>query len=156
MAAVTSGGVGINLTAADTVIIHDLDFNPHNDRQAEDRCHRVGQTKYVSPSPPTLSASLALTTRTCAGPSERRPGGPRPVTVIRLVAKGTIEEQILACADRKLRLDQAVSTGDANASVEGIVQGAPLVASHGQLGSHGCDVLRGLARPARRRRVSTP
>ena len=44
-----AGGVGINLTAADTVIIHDLDFNPQNDRQAEDRCHRVGQTKHVAP-----------------------------------------------------------------------------------------------------------
>ncbi|XP_066586309.1 SWI/SNF-related matrix-associated actin-dependent regulator of chromatin subfamily A containing DEAD/H box 1 homolog [Prorops nasuta] len=43
-----AGGLGINLTAADTVIIHDLDFNPYNDKQAEDRCHRVGQTKPVS------------------------------------------------------------------------------------------------------------
>lgn len=40
-----AGGLGINLTAADTVIIHDIDFNPYNDKQAEDRCHRVGQTK---------------------------------------------------------------------------------------------------------------
>lgn len=30
-----AGGLGINLTAADTVIIYDLDFNPENDRQAE-------------------------------------------------------------------------------------------------------------------------
>lgn len=43
-----AGGLGINLTAADTVIIHDIDFNPYNDKQAEDRCHRVGQKKYVS------------------------------------------------------------------------------------------------------------
>merc|ERR1712088_1053422 len=42
-----AGGLGINLTAANTVILHDLDFNPHNDKQAEDRCHRVGQTKPV-------------------------------------------------------------------------------------------------------------
>ncbi|KAK7790263.1 hypothetical protein R5R35_012632 [Gryllus longicercus] len=42
-----AGGVGINLTAADTVIIHDIDFNPHNDKQAEDRCHRVGQSRDV-------------------------------------------------------------------------------------------------------------
>ena len=43
-----AGGLGINLVAADTVIMHDLDFNPENDRQAEDRCHRIGQTKPVS------------------------------------------------------------------------------------------------------------
>lgn len=42
-----AGGLGINLTAADTVIIHDIDYNPYNDKQAEDRCHRVGQTKLV-------------------------------------------------------------------------------------------------------------
>ncbi|XP_023293343.2 SWI/SNF-related matrix-associated actin-dependent regulator of chromatin subfamily A containing DEAD/H box 1 homolog [Lucilia cuprina] len=43
-----AGGVGINLTAADTCIIHDIDFNPYNDKQAEDRCHRMGQTRPVS------------------------------------------------------------------------------------------------------------
>lgn len=43
-----AGGLGINLTAADTVIIHDIDFNPYNDKQAEDRCHRMGQLKPVS------------------------------------------------------------------------------------------------------------
>ena len=43
-----AGGLGINLTAANTVILHDLDFNPYNDKQAEDRCHRVGQTRWVN------------------------------------------------------------------------------------------------------------
>ncbi|XP_014250839.1 SWI/SNF-related matrix-associated actin-dependent regulator of chromatin subfamily A containing DEAD/H box 1 homolog isoform X2 [Cimex lectularius] len=42
-----AGGVGINLTSADTVIIHDVDFNPYNDKQAEDRCHRLGQKRPV-------------------------------------------------------------------------------------------------------------
>jgi SWI/SNF-related matrix-associated actin-dependent regulator 1 of chromatin subfamily A len=42
-----AGGLGINLTSADTVIMHDLDFNPVTDLQAEDRCHRIGQTKPV-------------------------------------------------------------------------------------------------------------
>ncbi|ESO84241.1 hypothetical protein LOTGIDRAFT_61963, partial [Lottia gigantea] len=42
-----AGGLGINLTAANTVIIHDIDFNPYNDKQAEDRCHRMGQTRKV-------------------------------------------------------------------------------------------------------------
>lgn len=43
-----AGGVGINLTAATTAIIHDIDFNPYNDKQAEDRCHRMGQKSEVT------------------------------------------------------------------------------------------------------------
>jgi SWI/SNF-related matrix-associated actin-dependent regulator 1 of chromatin subfamily A len=42
-----AGGLGINLTSADRAIIHDIDFNPYNDKQAEDRCHRIGQEKEV-------------------------------------------------------------------------------------------------------------
>ena len=42
-----AGGVGINLTAADTCIIYDSDWNPQNDIQAQARCHRIGQTKSV-------------------------------------------------------------------------------------------------------------
>jgi len=40
-----AGGLGINLTAANVVILHDIDFNPYNDKQAEDRCHRIGQQR---------------------------------------------------------------------------------------------------------------
>jgi superfamily II DNA/RNA helicase len=43
-----AGGVGINLTAADTVIIFDSDWNPQNDIQAMARCHRIGQSKSVT------------------------------------------------------------------------------------------------------------
>uniref|UniRef100_A0AC11C5C9 Helicase, lymphoid specific n=1 Tax=Ovis aries TaxID=9940 RepID=A0AC11C5C9_SHEEP len=42
-----AGGLGINLTAADTVIIYDSDWNPQSDLQAQDRCHRIGQTRPV-------------------------------------------------------------------------------------------------------------
>ncbi|XP_071800624.1 SWI/SNF-related matrix-associated actin-dependent regulator of chromatin subfamily A containing DEAD/H box 1B-like isoform X2 [Asterias amurensis] len=42
-----AGGLGINLTAANHVILHDIDYNPYNDKQAEDRCHRVGQKRDV-------------------------------------------------------------------------------------------------------------
>lgn len=42
-----AGGLGINLTAADTVIIYDSDWNPQNDLQAQARCHRIGQEKSV-------------------------------------------------------------------------------------------------------------
>ncbi|KAH7925305.1 hypothetical protein BV22DRAFT_1034199 [Leucogyrophana mollusca] len=42
-----SGGVGINLTGADTVVFYDSDFNPQMDRQCEDRAHRIGQIRDV-------------------------------------------------------------------------------------------------------------
>jgi len=71
-----AGGVGLNLTGADSVILHDVDFNPQTDRQAEDRCHRIGQSK--------------------------------PVTVYRLVCKGTVDEKIYDIANRKLVLDAAI------------------------------------------------
>ncbi len=43
-----AGGLGINLTAADTVIFYDSDWNPTMDQQAMDRAHRPGQTKQVT------------------------------------------------------------------------------------------------------------
>jgi SWI/SNF-related matrix-associated actin-dependent regulator of chromatin subfamily A member 5 len=42
-----AGGLGINLTSADTVVIYDSDFNPQMDLQAMDRAHRIGQKKEV-------------------------------------------------------------------------------------------------------------
>jgi hypothetical protein len=43
----SAGGLGINLATADTVILYDSDFNPHNDLQALARAHRIGQAKKV-------------------------------------------------------------------------------------------------------------
>ena len=67
-----SGGLGLNLTGADTVILHDSDFNPNVDRQAEDRCHRIGQT--------------------------------RPVHVIKLISKDSVDEKIFDISQRKAQL----------------------------------------------------
>lgn len=75
-----AGGLGINLTSANTVIFNDIDYNPYNDKQAEDRCHRVGQT--------------------------------REVTVYKCIGKDTIEENILKCGEKKLRLEKEVVGGN--------------------------------------------
>ncbi|KAI4167331.1 MAG: hypothetical protein LQ343_007292 [Gyalolechia ehrenbergii] len=72
-----AGGAGINLACANKVVIFDSSFNPQDDIQAENRAHRVGQT--------------------------------REVEVIRLVTKGTIEEQIHALGQTKLALDDRVA-----------------------------------------------
>uniref|UniRef100_A0A8C2Z0X7 Chromodomain helicase DNA binding protein 4 n=1 Tax=Cyclopterus lumpus TaxID=8103 RepID=A0A8C2Z0X7_CYCLU len=42
-----AGGLGINLASADTVVIYDSDWNPHNDIQAFSRAHRIGQNRKV-------------------------------------------------------------------------------------------------------------
>ncbi|KAK0641315.1 SNF2 family N-terminal domain-containing protein [Cercophora newfieldiana] len=42
-----AGGQGINLASADTVILFDSDWNPQQDLQAQDRAHRIGQTRPV-------------------------------------------------------------------------------------------------------------
>lgn len=43
-----AGGQGITLTAADTIVLYDSDWNPQNDLQAMARAHRIGQTNEVT------------------------------------------------------------------------------------------------------------
>ncbi|RKF57560.1 ATP-dependent helicase fft2 [Erysiphe neolycopersici] len=83
-----AGGTGINLMYANKVIIFDGSFNPQDDKQAENRAHRVGQT--------------------------------REVEVVRLVTKGTVEEQILALGDSKLLLDGRVAGDEDSGKMEAI------------------------------------
>ena len=47
MLSTRAGGLGLNLQTADTVIIFDSDWNPHQDLQAQDRAHRIGQKQEV-------------------------------------------------------------------------------------------------------------
>ena len=81
-----AGGLGINLTSADTVIIHDSDFNPAADRQAMDRCHRMGQL--------------------------------RPVRVIRLASRGTVDQRIIEISMAKHRQSSRIvgTSGEGNAA----------------------------------------
>ncbi len=87
LASTRAGGQGINLTAADTVVIFDSDWfgpsfiflplrNPQNDVQAQARCHRIGQTQAVK--------------------------------VYRLVTRNTYEAEMFDRASKKLGLDRAV------------------------------------------------
>lgn len=77
-----AGGFGLNLTAADYVVITDPWWNPAAEDQAMGRAHRMGQQ--------------------------------RPVTVYRLVTKGTVEEQIVSLHnDKRALADSILGEGDA-------------------------------------------
>lgn len=64
-----AGGVGLNLTAANQVIMMDIWWNPYAEDQAIDRVHRMGQSK--------------------------------PVDIIRLIAKDTVEQKVIELQDKK-------------------------------------------------------
>ncbi|KAF4527567.1 hypothetical protein B566_EDAN016149 [Ephemera danica] len=102
-----AGGLGINLTAADTVIFYDSDWNPTVDQQAMDRAHRLGQTKqvifYDSDWNPTVDQQ--------AMDRAHRLGQTKQVTVYRLICKDTIEERILQRAQEKSEIQRMVISG---------------------------------------------
>jgi SNF2 family DNA or RNA helicase len=86
------------------VILHDLDFNPHNDCQAEDRAWRLGQTRY---------ADVAFLH--CIQRSHNHNlfwVSIRPVQVIKLICPDTIEEMIHKRQESKLALDQKLSNDE--------------------------------------------
>lgn len=90
-----AGGVGLNLTGADTVIHVDPWWNPAVEAQATDRAHRIGQTNVV--------------------------------TSYKLIARGTVEEKILALQERKKEtiramLDNGEEGGDAGLTESEILE----------------------------------
>ena len=74
-----AGGMGLNLTAADAVLIADPWWNPAAEAQAASRAHRIGQD--------------------------------RPVTVVRFVVRGTVEEKMLDLQDAKRELAEGLLAG---------------------------------------------
>jgi TATA-binding protein-associated factor len=89
------GGLGLNLTGADTVVFLDHDWNPSVDLQAQDRAHRLGQT--------------------------------RPVTVYRILARGTVEEAVMGQQAWKAGVAVRL-VGAANAGLASGVGTAPVLA----------------------------
>ncbi|WP_018658826.1 DEAD/DEAH box helicase [Allofustis seminis] len=81
-----AGGVGLNLTGGDTVILYDSWWNPAIEDQATDRVHRFGQKK--------------------------------PVQVLRLITKGTIEEGIYKLQEQKRELVDSVMQSEQLASIK--------------------------------------
>lgn len=80
-----AGGLGLNLTAANRVIVYDVNWNPSYDEQAQDRAFRIGQN--------------------------------RDVDVIRLVARGTIEELMYVRQVYKVQLKQETLGGGEESAV---------------------------------------
>lgn len=130
-----AGGLGINLTTADIVVLYDSDWyarfyfrmecffayrwcyrNPQADLQAMDRAHRIGQTKQVY--------------------------------VFRFITEGSVEERMLERAAQKLRLDQLViQQGRAQQAAKGaFVHQAMCFGTDGVGTSRSCSKQRGVVR----------
>ncbi|KAK5663342.1 hypothetical protein OQA88_3770 [Cercophora sp. LCS_1] len=103
-----SGGTGINLTSANKVIIFDQSDNPQEDIQAENRAHRLGQTK--------------------------------PVEIIRLISRDSVEELVYKACQKKLELANRVTgwavdmdAGEMEAAVrDALLNGASLASPPGE------------------------
>lgn len=107
----------MNLTAADTVIFVDSDFNPQNDLQAAARAHRIGQTRYSTGKilvaicfhcMTQSNINMHLMSLLCLYMQINSLFDCRPVKVIRLLGRDTVEEIIYSRAVSKLRLTDTV------------------------------------------------
>jgi SWI/SNF-related matrix-associated actin-dependent regulator 1 of chromatin subfamily A len=100
-------GLGINLTAADTCIIHDLDFNPFNDLQAEGKlcCFSRFLLLYL----PHLKASVVDSDR-C-----HRIGQKKPVTVYKMITNDTVDADIYMMQERKSKMNAAIMESGSSA-----------------------------------------
>jgi SWI/SNF-related matrix-associated actin-dependent regulator of chromatin subfamily A containing DEAD/H box 1 len=95
-----AGGVGINLTSADTVIFYDISFNPQVEKQAEgtdylERCSEVFIRK--------ITNDDFYTKDRC-----HRLGQEKEVTIYRLITKDSVDENMLSLAQGKEQLNDTV------------------------------------------------
>ncbi|KAH7076321.1 P-loop containing nucleoside triphosphate hydrolase protein [Auriculariales sp. MPI-PUGE-AT-0066] len=101
----TAGGMGINLTAASVVILHDQDFNPHNDKQAADRAYQIGQKRDCRGDQAYFEGTIEVSIRIC-------------LCLLAFYVKNTCRRKYCGWGETKLALDEAV-VGEALGPVAG-------------------------------------
>ncbi|ESO02849.1 hypothetical protein HELRODRAFT_174282 [Helobdella robusta] len=110
-----SGGIGVNLTGADTVIFYDSDWNPTMDAQAQDRCHRIGQTRDVHIYSSSTKCKYHISGQIVFSESITTSLSSTAFEFIlfssRLVCERTIEENILKKANEKRLLGNVAIEG---------------------------------------------
>jgi SWI/SNF-related matrix-associated actin-dependent regulator 1 of chromatin subfamily A len=94
--------IRLTMTVANIVIFYDIAFNPYVDRQAEDRCHRLGKVFFSFVS---ITLVCYLISNLCDGLSV---GQEKQVVVYRLVTLATCEEHILKMALEKKQLNNKI------------------------------------------------
>ena len=114
-----AGGLGINLTAADTVIIYDSDWNPQGDLQAQDRAHRYGQKRAVA-------VYRLITSRSCESRLLRRATEKLKLESL-VIKKGSFERRSqVKLSDNDLNEILELEMGDANVGKEKPISDAEL------------------------------
>uniref|UniRef100_A0A6S8IFU9 SNF2 super family n=1 Tax=Dunaliella tertiolecta TaxID=3047 RepID=A0A6S8IFU9_DUNTE len=127
-----AGGLGINLTAADTVIIYDSDWNPHQDMQAMDRCHRIGQQR------PVLVFRL-VTAHSVEGKMLKRAGD--KMALERIVIKKGAFQDLCSGGKGKEEAETEENTALSLTELQEMLQGTYKMNDVPQSGEVSCEVL---------------